>query len=213
MKKLLRLGGPIALMLGADQGAFSAMAIMAGHMGKPAAAAQLLSMNLNGIFFMTIVGLGAATNIRVGHAVGAHDAAEAARAGWTGIGIGAGITTIIAVIFLVIPSALASLYTRETAVLEIARIMIMTASVMLVLDGTATVASGALRGRGDTMKPALIHIACLWLAGVPMSYVCGFVWQWGPPGLLIGLMAGMGLSCAILIWRHADQAKRGVKRA
>jgi multidrug resistance protein, MATE family len=213
MAKMLKLGGPIALMLGADQGAFSAMAIMAGHMGKAVAGAQLLSMNLNGIFFMTIVGLGAATNIRVGHAVGANDAQEAARAGWAGIGIGAAITAAIGAIFVTIPSVLASLYTREMAVLEIARLMIMAGAFMLVLDGTATVTSGALRGRGDTMKPALIHIACLWLIGVPMSYICAFVWDWGAPGLLIGLTVGMAFSCAVLVWRHAVMAKRGVKRA
>jgi MATE family multidrug resistance protein len=211
--KMLRLGGPIALMLGADQGAFSAMAIMAGHMGKAAAAAQLLSMNLNGIFFMMIVGLGAATNIRVGHAVGASDSAEAARAGWAGIGIGAGMTTLVGAVLFTIPATMAGLYTQETAVLEIARFMVMAGAFMLVLDGTATVASGALRGRGDTMKPALIHIACLWVVGVPMSYAGGFVWNGGAPGLLMGLMAGMGLSCAILIWRHAHQAKLGVRRA
>lgn len=213
MRKMLKLGGPIALMLGADQGAFSAMAILAGHMGEAVAGAQLLSMNLNGIFFMTIVGLGAATNIRVGHAVGANDAVEAGRAGWTGIGIGAAITTVIGALFLMFPSFLAGLYTREVAVLEIARVMIMAGAIMLVLDGTATVTSGALRGRGDTMKPALIHIACLWIVGVPMSYVCGFVWNWGAPGLLIGLTFGMALSCAVLIWRHAEMIKRGVKRA
>jgi MATE family multidrug resistance protein len=213
MRRLLKLGGPIALMLGADQGAFSAMAIMAGHMGKAVAGAQLLSMNLNGIFFMTIVGLGAATNIRVGHAVGANDAPEAARAGWAGIAIGAAITTAIGALFLTIPSLLASLYTSEMAVLEIARFMIMAAAFLLVLDGTATVASGALRGRGDTMKPALIHIACLWIVGVPMSYVAGFIWGCGAPGLLIGLTFGMALSCGILVWRHAEMAKRGVKRA
>ena len=213
MRKMLTLGGPIALMLGADQGAFSAMAIMAGHMGEAVAGAQLLSMNLNGIFFMTIVGLGAATNIRVGHAVGANDAAEAARAGWTGIGIGAALTAVIGAMFLTVPSVLAGLYTREMAVLEIARYMIMAGAVMLVMDGTATVTSGALRGRGDTMKPALIHIACLWLLGVPMSYVLGFIWKWGAPGLLIGLTVGMALSCAVLLWRHAEMAKRGVRRA
>lgn len=212
-RKMLKLGGPIALMLGADQGAFSAMALMAGHMGKAVAAAQLLSMNLNGIFFMTIVGLSAATNIRVGHAVGANDAPEAKRAGWAGIAIGAGLTTIIGAAFLTVPSLLASLYTRELAVLEIARFMIMAGAVMLVLDGTATVTSGALRGRGDTMKPALIHIACLWLIGVPMAYVAGFVWGWGAPGLLIGLTVGMAFSSAILVWRHHEMTKQRVHRA
>jgi multidrug resistance protein, MATE family len=211
-RKMLKIGGPIALMLGADQGAFSAMAIMAGHMGDAVAAAQLLSMNLNGIFFMTIVGLSAATNIRVGHAVGANDAPEAARAGWIGIGIGAGITAMIGMVFLTFPSLLAGLYTREYAVLEVARFMIMAGAVMLVFDGTATVTSGALRGRGDTMKPALIHVACLWLIGVPMSYLCGFAWNWGAPGLLIGLTVGMAVSCGILILRHRVMAQRGVSR-
>jgi multidrug resistance protein, MATE family len=213
MKKLLRLGAPIALMLGADQGAFSAMAILAGHLGKTVAAAQLMSMNLNGIFFMTIVGLSAATNIRVGHAVGAGDAPEAARAGWSGIGIGAGITAAIGAIFLVTPSVLAGIYTSDVAILEVARLMIMAGALMLVFDGTVTVTSGALRGRGDTLKPALIHIACLWLIGVPMSYVCTFVWDWGPPGLVLGLTLGMAVSCAVLLWRHHGQTQKGVRRA
>jgi MATE family multidrug resistance protein len=213
LKKLLRLGAPIALMLGADQGAFSAMAILAGHLGKTVAAAQLMSMNLNGIFFMMIVGLSAATNIRVGHAVGAGDPQEAARAGWTGIGIGAGITTGIGALFLVIPSVLAGIYTSDVAILEVARLMVMAGALMLVFDGTVTVTSGALRGRGDTLKPALIHIACLWLIGVPMSYVCAFELNWGAPGLILGLTLGMAISCGVLLWRHHGQAQKGVRRA
>jgi MATE family multidrug resistance protein len=212
MKKLLRLGAPIALMLGADQGAFSAMAIMAGHLGKTVAAAQLMAMNLNGIFFMTIVGLSAATNIRVGHAVGASDPREAARAGWSGIGVGAGLVVGIGAVFLVIPSILAGIYTSDMAILEVARLMVMAGALMLVFDGTVTVTSGALRGRGDTLKPALIHIACLWAIGLPMSYVCAFVWGWGAPGLILGLTVGMAVSCAVLLWRHHDQAQKGVRR-
>lgn len=212
-RKLFRLGAPIALMLGMDQAAFAAVVIMAGHLGVAVAAAQQATANLNGIFFMLIVGLSAATNIRVGHAVGAADAPEAARAGWSGIAIAAGFTGLIAIVFLVAPESLARIYTQDAQVLTIAVATIMSAVILLLFDGTVTVTAGALRGRGDTLRPALIHMLCLWLAGVPAAYALAFANDFGAPGLFLGLSLGMAISCGILLWRHYLMAKGPVRRA
>lgn len=211
-RKLFRLGGPIALMLGMDQAAFAAIVVMAGHLGATVAAAQQATTNLNGIFFMLIVGLSAATNIRVGHAVGASDAVEAARAGWTGIGIAAGFTALVAFTFLFTPEILARIYTHDPEVLGIAVGAIMSAAVLIVFDGTLTVTSGALRGRGDTLTPALFHMACLWIVGVPAAYGIAFKSGFGAPGLFLGLSTGMAISCGILLFRHWRLAKGEVRR-
>jgi MATE family multidrug resistance protein len=211
--RMLRIGGPIAFMLGLDQAAFSTVVLMAGHMGEATAAAHQLTVSLSAIFFMSVVGLSAATAIRVGHAVGAGDADEAAKAGWTGIGVSLAITLTVAAVFLLLPRTLASIYTSDALVLDIAQWAIMASAAMIVADGTVTVTFGALRGRGDTSWPALIHAGSLWCIGVPAAYALGFLVDWGPVGLFLGLAAGVCLSWTILTRRFAQLAGRPVVRA
>lgn len=210
--KLLRLSAPIALLLGVDQAAFSYVTIMAGHFGETAAAAQQLTTSINGLIFMSIIGLGAATNIRVGHAVGAGDAPEAARAGWAGIGLCLLITSAVGALYLSIPSVLARLYTQQPDIVALAAVLISAQTLMLILDGVVTVTNGALRGRGDTMMPAIVHAASLWLTGVPLAFALAFWAGWGVVGLIIGLSGGMGLSCLILLARYRRLARGPVKR-
>ncbi|HAH08673.1 MAG TPA: hypothetical protein DCL54_06830 [Alphaproteobacteria bacterium] len=212
LKKMGRLGAPIAVLLGADQAAFSTMILMAGLMGTLTAAAQQLTTNLTGIVFMLIVGLSAATNIRVGHAVGAGDRLEAARAGWTGIVLAAGITGLVAILFQIVPQQLASLYTSDQPVIAAASGLIMAAALTLVFDASATVTNGALRGRGDTMTPALIHVSALWLVGVPAAWLVAFPLGGGAPGLFVGLAVGICLSCLLLAVRFHKLSLRPVQR-
>jgi MATE family multidrug resistance protein len=71
-----------------------------------------------------------------------------------------------------------------------------------------TVATGALRGAGDTRTPMTCHLIFYWLVGLPLgAYLC-FHLGWGAPGLWIGLSVALILiGCALLyFWRRKERS-------
>jgi multidrug resistance protein, MATE family len=72
-----------------------------------------------------------------------------------------------------------------------------------LFDGFQVVATGALRGVGDTRSPMLAHLAGYWGIGMPVACVLCFSYGWGAPGIWIGLcLAIILIGIALLVvWR------------
>ena len=66
------------------------------------------------------------------------------------------------------------------------------------------VATGALRGAGETRIPMMAAAICYWALGLPLGYYLAFPLGWGASGLWVGLSASliaMG-SFLVLTWRR-----------
>ena len=70
-----------------ESAAFSTLTLIAGVLGALAVGSFAIALNLIAIVFMTSLGMGSATAVQVGEAMGRGDAGDAALAGWTGLGI------------------------------------------------------------------------------------------------------------------------------
>jgi MATE family multidrug resistance protein len=71
-----------------------------------------------------------------------------------------------------------------------------------------TVATGALRGAGDTRTPMFCHLFFYWLVGLPLgAYLC-FRLGWGAPGLWTGLSVALILigSALLYFWRRKERS-------
>ncbi|HWU90284.1 MAG TPA: MATE family efflux transporter, partial [Kofleriaceae bacterium] len=79
LREVLHHGGPIGGQLFAEVGIFGAATVLAAHLGKLPAAAHAIALNLASFTFSAVVGIGSATGVRVGHAIGAGDLALARR--------------------------------------------------------------------------------------------------------------------------------------
>jgi MATE family multidrug resistance protein len=73
-----------------------------------------------------------------------------------------------------------------------------------LFDGLQTVATGALRGLGDTRSPMLAHLAGYWMVGLPVAYLLCFHFRWGAPGIWVGLLAALILigSALLAVWKR-----------
>ena len=69
-------------------------------------------------------------------------------------------------------------------------------------------ATGALRGLGDTRTPMLLNLAGHWMVGLPVGYLLCFAMGWGVVGLWIGISTGLVLVGALVtgMWRRRTLA-------
>jgi MATE family multidrug resistance protein len=63
-----------------------------------------------------------------------------------------------------------------------------------LFDSAQAVGAGLLRGLKDTAVPMLIAIFSYWVAGLPMAYILGFVFDLGGIGVWLGLAIGLAFA-------------------
>ena len=104
------------------------------------------------------------------------------------------------------------LFTADSGVLAVGTTVLLLCAVFQPFDGFQTVATGALRGLGDTRTAMLLNLACHWLVGLPLAYFLCFERGWGVVGLWAGLSAGLILIGGSLVgvwhWRSRQALQR-----
>lgn len=212
LRAMLRLGLPIALMQALEYGAFAAIGVLMGVLGTTQMAAHQIAINLASLTFMVPLGIGAAAAVRVGHAAGSADADAARESARAAIVSGAGFMALSAIVLLVVPTAIAALYTRDAAVLSLAAALLPIAGVFQVFDGIQAVCAGVLRGLGDTRVPFIINLAGFWAVGFPVSVLLGFRTHLGAVGLWWGFVAALAVVALLLLARVRAKLRGPIER-
>jgi MATE family multidrug resistance protein len=73
------------------------------------------------------------------------------------------------------------------------------AAAFQLFDGIQIVATGALRGAGDTRTPMICHLVGYWAIGLPLGYVLCFSVGWRAVGLWTGLCLALILIGLVLL--------------
>ena len=173
-RELLRLGGPMGLSSFIGISSFTLIAIFVARLGADAVAGHRIIANLNGVCFMLPLALGSGTMIKVGQAVGAHDALRARLSALTGLAIAGATSTAAGIILWMCRDYLPIVYRQDAAVQAIAASLMPLVVLFVVADSVQTLASFALRGFKITVAPMLAHAACFWGFGVTSGYVLAF---------------------------------------
>jgi MATE family multidrug resistance protein len=208
MRALIALGAPAASQITLEVGVFATATALAGRLDPISSGAHQIALNVAGLAFMVPLGLASASAVRVGHAVGAGDRKRAVQAGWLAFGIGGLLMLSIAAALFASPSAILRLFTSDTRLVTIGSQLLMIAAAFQLFDGTQAVATGVLRGVGDTRTPMAINIVGHWVLGLPVGYALCFHAGWGVIGLWVGLSMGLVVVALALtaVWtRHASR--------
>ncbi len=198
MRRLVALGLPAASQLTIEVGVFAAATALAGRLPPASLAAHQIAINLASFTFMVPLGIASAGAVRVGQAVGRRDAAGVARSGWTALLFGTFFMACAAAVFLLVPRALIGAFTTDASVLRIGTSLLFVAAVFQLFDGLQGVATGVLRGLGDTRSPMLWNLGAHWFVGLPLGYTLCFVAGLGVIGLWWGLSAGL-IICGVAL--------------
>jgi MATE family multidrug resistance protein len=78
-----------------------------------------------------------------------------------------------------------------------------------LFDGIQTVATGALRGLGNTRTPMFVVLGGYWLFGLPIGYLLCFRGKLGIYGLWIGLSIALIVIAVVLLysWQRSSRAQ------
>ena len=199
---LLKLGAPAATQILLEIGAFAAATALVARLGPVPLSGHEIALNCAALTFMVPLGISSAAAVRVGQQLGRRDPAGARRAGWSAIVLGAGFMTCSGLVFVSIPTWIARLFSPDLVVIRTGARLLLVAAAFQLFDGLQTVATGALRGAGDTKTPMLANFVAYWLIGLPVGYLVCFKLGWGAVGVWIGLCAGLMMigSGLLLAW-------------
>jgi MATE family multidrug resistance protein len=201
VSRMLRLGIPIGAQVFLEFSAFGIAGLMAGWVGTVAVAGHQVAITLASFTFMIPMGIGQATSVLVGQAVGRGDSAAARRVAAGGLAAGVGVMAITAVVFLIAPGQLSRFFSTDLAVVALAASLLPIAGVFQIVDGIQVIAAAVLRGVGDTRVPMLVNFAGFYAVALPAGAALAFGVGLGARGIWWGLAGGLGVVAVLLAAR------------
>jgi MATE family multidrug resistance protein len=204
LARLLQLGTPVATQVVLEVGVFALATALIATLDPASLAGHQIALNMASLTFMVPLGISSAAAVRVGHLIGQRDPVAAGRAGWSALACGAAFMSLAAIAFLAIPERIARLYTADPAVIRMSVTLLAIAAAFQLFDGCQVVATGALRGAGNTRTPMLYNLLFYWFVGLPLGMWLCFRAGWGAAGIWTGLCCGLVLigSVLLVVWRR-----------
>jgi len=193
-QEMLTIGVPIGVSATMEVTLFAVVSLLMGTLGMIAVAGHQIAINIASLAFMIPFGLSMAITARVGQSAGRNRMEEARFRGVVGIGLCTLFMCITALLMILFPNAIVSIYTSDIAVREVAVQLIFMAAIFQISDGLQVGAFGALRGLKDTRFPMVVNIFAYGVAGLSLAWYLGIYRDWGGVGLWIGLIVGLTLT-------------------
>ncbi|QQQ18423.1 MATE family efflux transporter [Brevundimonas vitis] len=189
-----------------EVGAFAAMTFIAGRLGAVETTAWTIVLNISAIVFMVPMGLSAATAVLVGRAYGARDRAAVLRAGLVGIGVVAGLATLIAILVWPTASLLTQAYNRDPVLVAVAAPALALATLFFVADAIQVVAASANRAAGDIWWPTILHFVAYSAIMMPLGW--WLAQEIGVDGLVWAVIIASLVSATLLTGRFVRVTRR-----
>lgn len=211
LAQLIRIGLPAATQILLEIGAFGATAFLAGRLAPVALAAHQIAINVASVSYMVPLGISSAAAITVGHSMGRRKLKQARRHGSIALWIAVIFELCSAAIMILFPQPILRLYTFDSGVLRVGGALLGLAALFQLFDGLQAVATGALRGLGNTRTAMLVNLCGYWIFGLPLGYILCFRFGYGVYGLWIGLTVALIAIALVLclVWQRASQVEAG----
>jgi len=175
--RLMKYGGPAGAQVFLDVLVWNVFVQLVGRLGEAATGATTLTVRLNMVAFLPMMGLGQAVSILVGQRLGADLPDLAERSAYTGLKWVFGYMCCVAAVYLLIPGVLVGAFRGDrdpessAAVAAIVPTLLAYVAFYSLADSVNVTFSFALRGAGDTRFVSLLTFALAW----PMMAVPTFV--------------------------------------
>lgn len=173
LKKLLRLGLPIAIAICCEVALFALTSLMLSPLGATIVASHQITLNTSSFIFMFPMSIGMAATILVGQALGTGSPQNAKKIGYAALLLGLTVTIITALITIFFRYEIASIFVTDEIVIAMAANLLLFAALYQFSDTIQMVVGGILRGYKDTKMILYITLFSYWVIGVPLGYTLG----------------------------------------
>ena len=153
-----RLGFPISMSLFFEVSLFAAVALLIAPLGPTVVSAHQIALNISSLVYMVPLSIAMAVTLRVGFALGAGDPKNAMLSFKMAMWIGGVFAAVNGLIMWLGGQWLASLYTPNREIIELAGTLMGLAAIFTLSDTFQVVAMGTLRGYKDTKYPMLMAL-------------------------------------------------------
>ncbi|GGT63020.1 MATE family efflux transporter [Streptomyces atratus] len=205
LKRLLRLGIPIAATYGSEAGFFSLTALMAGSFGPAALAAHTAVNQLVYIVFQVAVGLSHAASINVSRelALGRYD--DARRIKNTALACAGVVMIVVGILYLTLPELVLApfLESGSDKALTIAGHLLIVTAFLQFFDCAQNIGVGLLRGLDDTKSGFRITLIGYWAVGLPAAWLLAYALDLEAVGIWLGLLTGLATTAILLLRRYS----------
>lgn len=208
MKELLSVGFPIATHVVMEMSAFALSGIMMGWLGAAALAGHQIASNVSNLLFQVVLGISAATTIRVSHQYGARDYKALRMAANASIHLCLAANFIMGVTAIVLRHEITALFSSDPEVLKIGAQVLVMAGLFQLSDGMQAVGAGILRGLKDVRITMYVAILAYLVINLPLGYIFAFVLDFGAAGIWLGLICGLSVAAILFRLRYLKTFKK-----
>jgi len=206
-RELLHIGIPSALQIGLEAGAFAVSGIIIGTIGAVPQAAHQIALSCASFTFMVSMGLAQAGSIRVSNAFGAGNKSKISEVGRSTLLTALAYGVFCALAFTLFRNQLPLLFNKNTEVVTLASLLLLYAAFFQISDSTQAIGAGLLRGIKDVKLPTVLVAVAYWVVGLPLGYLMAFHFNWGAPGIWVGLIIGLSLASVFLVIRFLRMSR------
>ncbi|MCL5255084.1 MAG: MATE family efflux transporter [Gammaproteobacteria bacterium] len=215
-----RIGFPISMSLFFETSLFAAVAILIAPLGAIMVSGHQIALNVSSIVYMFPLSLSMAVTLRVGFALGSRQAEDAMNAYKVAMLLGLSFATINGLGMWLGGRWLASFYTENTEIIQLAGTLLGLAAIFTISDTFQAISIGALRGYKDTRAAMLVTLIAYWPFGLTVGIVLGLtdlvVPRMGAAGFWIGFISGLSVAAVLLTVRlfrvHSDWVAKNNKQ-
>ena len=114
-----------------------------------------------------------------------------------------------ALAFVLFPASILRVFTTDAEVVSMGVTLLYVAALFQLSDRLQIVATGILRGAGETRIPMISTLVGHWVLGLPIGYLLGFRWGLGAPGVWAGWVVGLTTVAValLLVWHRKMTAE------
>lgn len=187
--RLIQMSWPIGAQGALELGAWTVFSALAARLGTVEAAAHAIAIRVIALGYMAGYGISVAATTLVGRYLGAQEPAAARRSMRSCLILALLLMGSMGVGFFVWRQPLVGLFTRDSAVAPLAVQLVIIVALFQLCDSLSVIATGVLRGAGDTRWPMLAGLLVNWGLFVPSAALVMLSWQ---SGLLGGWAVALG---------------------
>ncbi|KAI8649429.1 hypothetical protein NCS56_01491200 [Fusarium sp. Ph1] len=184
------------VQLGTEFWAFEIIALIAGRLGELPLAGQSVLMTADQVLVTIPFGIGVATSVRVGNALGSKDKKSAERHAYTSIILSVTMASIILLILILSRNHFAKLFTADPETVYYVSHVLPWVALFQIADVINGSCGGVLRGVGKQHIGAAANLASYYAIALPLGACMAFKGL-ELSGLWMGQCIGMGLVASL----------------